>query len=160
MHGGRQVILPLLQLKEFDQYTTTHSMNVAVLSMALAEFWGSPGGRASFGSPGCCRHRQDQDSARRPHQAGRLTDEERALMNEHPVTGARILLDVEADLDLAVVVAYEHHIMINGGGYPRCITPATASGQQAGAPVRCLRCIADAAPVPRSVVVRQNAGIS
>ncbi|HUC41563.1 MAG TPA: HD domain-containing phosphohydrolase, partial [Gemmatimonadales bacterium] len=47
-----------------------------------------------------------------------LTDEERALMNEHPVTGARILLDVAADLDLAVVVAYEHHIMINGGGYP------------------------------------------
>jgi len=30
MHGGSQVMLPLLQLKEFDQYTTTHSMNVAV----------------------------------------------------------------------------------------------------------------------------------
>ena len=30
-------VLPLLQLKEFDQYTTTHSMNVAVLAMALAE---------------------------------------------------------------------------------------------------------------------------
>jgi len=40
MHGGRQIMLPLLQLKEFDQYTTTHSMNVAVLSMALAEFLG------------------------------------------------------------------------------------------------------------------------
>ncbi|MGE5801620.1 MAG: hypothetical protein ACM358_05145, partial [Gemmatimonadota bacterium] len=40
MHSGRQVMLPLLQLKEFDQYTTTHSMNVAVLSMAFAEFLG------------------------------------------------------------------------------------------------------------------------
>jgi putative two-component system response regulator len=40
------------------------------------------------------------------------------LMNEHPVAGARILLDIEEELDLAVVVAYEHHIMINGGGYP------------------------------------------
>src|SRR3989475_1513499 len=39
-------------------------------------------------------------------------------MNEHPVAGARMLLDVEQDLDLAIVVAYEHHIMINGGGYP------------------------------------------
>src|SRR5262249_42532669 len=28
MHGGQQVMVPLLQLKEFDQYTTTHSMNV------------------------------------------------------------------------------------------------------------------------------------
>jgi len=34
--GARQVMLPLLQLKEFDQYTTTHSMNVAVLAMGLA----------------------------------------------------------------------------------------------------------------------------
>ena len=37
MHGHRRVVLPLLQLKEFDQYTTTHSLNVSVLSMALAE---------------------------------------------------------------------------------------------------------------------------
>ncbi len=25
MHGGRHIVIPLLQLKEFDQYTTTHS---------------------------------------------------------------------------------------------------------------------------------------
>ena len=37
MHAERASVLPLLQLKEFDQYTTTHSMNVAVLAMALAE---------------------------------------------------------------------------------------------------------------------------
>jgi hypothetical protein len=40
MHGGRQVMLPLLQLKDFDQYTTTHSLNVSVLTMGLAEFMG------------------------------------------------------------------------------------------------------------------------
>lgn len=39
-------------------------------------------------------------------------------MNTHPVEGARIILDSEESLDLAAVVAYEHHIMINGGGYP------------------------------------------
>ncbi len=39
-------------------------------------------------------------------------------MNEHPAAGARLLLEAEEDLDLAIVVAYEHHIMINGGGYP------------------------------------------
>ena len=120
MHGGRQVILPLLQLKEFDQYTTTHSMNVAVLSMALAEFLGLAGADVrAFGIAGLLH---DNGKIKIPldvlTKPGRLTDEERALMNEHPVTGARILLDVEADLDLAVVVAYEHHIMINGGGYP------------------------------------------
>ena len=39
-------------------------------------------------------------------------------MNEHPVAGARMLLEMDKDLDLAIIVAYEHHIMINGGGYP------------------------------------------
>src|ERR1051325_1161946 len=38
MHGDQQMILPLLQLREFDEYTTTHSLNVSVLVMALAEF--------------------------------------------------------------------------------------------------------------------------
>ena len=120
MHSGRQVMLPLLQLKEFDQYTTTHSMNVAVLSMAFAEFLGlSATDVRTFGIAGLLH---DIGKVKIPldvlTKPGRLTDEERALMNEHPVAGARMLLDVEADLDLAVVVAYEHHIMINGGGYP------------------------------------------
>src|SRR6266436_3488692 len=120
MHGGRQVMLPLLQLKEFDQYTTTHSLNVAVLSMALAEFLGlSATTVRTFGVAGLLH---DIGKIKIPLEVltkpGKLTDEERALMNEHPVAGARMLLDVEQDLDLAIVVAYEHHIMINGGGYP------------------------------------------
>lgn len=120
MHSGRQIMMPLLQLKEFDQYTTTHSMNVAVLSMALAEFLSlSATDVRSFGIAGLLH---DIGKVKIPLEVltkpGRLTDEERALMNEHPAAGARMLLDAEEDLDLAVVVAYEHHIMINGGGYP------------------------------------------
>ena len=38
MHAEQAMVLPLLQLKEFDQYTTTHSMNVSVLAMAMGEF--------------------------------------------------------------------------------------------------------------------------
>jgi putative nucleotidyltransferase with HDIG domain len=118
--GGREIMLPLLQLKEFDQYTTTHSMNVAVLAMALAEFLGlSTADVRGFGIAGLLH---DIGKVKIPLEVltkpGKLTDEERALMNEHPVAGARLLLAVEEDLDLAVVVAYEHHIMINGGGYP------------------------------------------
>ena len=50
---------------------------------------------------------------------GKLTDEERLLMNRHPVDAARMILESEEELELAAVVAYEHHIMLNGGGYPR-----------------------------------------
>jgi len=49
---------------------------------------------------------------------GKFTDEERTMMQAHPVEGARIILERERELDLAAVVAYEHHIMLNGGGYP------------------------------------------
>jgi putative nucleotidyltransferase with HDIG domain len=122
MHAGgaRQIMLPLLQLKEFDQYTTTHSMNVAVLSMGFAEFLGlSPSDIRTFGVAGLLH---DIGKIKIPLEVltkpGKLTDEERLLMNQHPTAGARILLEQEEDLDLAVVVAYEHHIMINGGGYP------------------------------------------
>jgi putative two-component system response regulator len=34
------------------------------------------------------------------------------------VDGARLILQSDEDLDLAAVVAYEHHIMLNGSGYP------------------------------------------
>jgi putative two-component system response regulator len=39
-------------------------------------------------------------------------------MNQHPTEGARIIIATQPDLDMAAVVAYEHHIMLNGGGYP------------------------------------------
>jgi hypothetical protein len=40
MHGSGKIVIPLTQMKDFDQYTTTHSLNVAVLAMALAETLG------------------------------------------------------------------------------------------------------------------------
>jgi putative nucleotidyltransferase with HDIG domain len=121
MHGDQQMMLPLLQLKQFDQYTTTHSMNVAVLSMALAEFLGmGPSDVRAFGIAGLLH---DLGKVRIPIEvltkAGKLTPDERVLMNRHPVEGARIILESEQELDLAAVVAYEHHIMLNGLGYPQ-----------------------------------------
>jgi putative two-component system response regulator len=52
------------------------------------------------------------------NKPGPLTASERKVMQTHPVEGARIILDSDKPLDLAAVVAYEHHIMLNGQGYP------------------------------------------
>lgn len=121
MHGDHQMMLPLLQLKQFDQYTTTHSLNVAVLSMALAEFLGM--GTADVRAFGVAGLLHDLGKVRIPIEvltkAGKLTPDERVLMNTHPVEGARIILESDQELDLAAVVAYEHHIMLNGLGYPQ-----------------------------------------
>lgn len=120
MHADRQIVLPLLQLKEFDQYTTTHSLNVSVLAMGLAEFVGmSPREVRAVGVAGLLH---DLGKVRIPLEIltkpGRFTAEEREVMNRHPAEGARIILDTGEQLDLAAVVAYEHHVMIDGGGYP------------------------------------------
>lgn len=120
MHGDSQMVIPLLQLKEFDQYTTTHSMNVAVLTMALAEYLEmGPRDVRAFGVAGLLH---DLGKVRIPkeilNKPGKLTDEERAVVQRHPADGARIILEGEQRLDLAAAVAYEHHIMLNGGGYP------------------------------------------
>lgn len=120
MHGSGKVIIPLMQLKEFDQYTTTHSINVAVLALALAETlgFGARDARA-FGTAGLLH---DIGKVRVPRdilvKPGKLSDSERAVLNAHPVDGARMILESDQHLDLAAVVAYEHHIMIDGGGYP------------------------------------------
>ncbi len=120
MHGESQVVLPLVQLKEYDEYTTTHSLNVAVLTMAIAEFLGLSAREVrAFGVAGLLH---DLGKVRVPleilNKPGKLTDEERVVIQKHPADGARLILASEQSLDLAAVVAYEHHIMIDGGGYP------------------------------------------
>jgi putative nucleotidyltransferase with HDIG domain len=120
MHGDQQVMLPLLKLREFDEYTTTHCLNVCVLAMALAEWLGL--GAQDVRAFGVAGLMHDLGKVRIPleilNKRGKLTDEEREVMKNHTIEGARIIISSEPDLDLAAVVAYEHHIMLNGGGYP------------------------------------------
>jgi putative nucleotidyltransferase with HDIG domain len=120
MHSSSQMVLPLVTLKEFDQYTTTHSLNVSVLAMGLAERLGlSPSDVRSFGVAGLLH---DIGKTVVPREIlskpGRLTAEEQAEMNRHPEDGTRLILKADQDLGLAAIVAYEHHIRIDGGGYP------------------------------------------
>jgi putative nucleotidyltransferase with HDIG domain len=120
MHGDQEMILPLLQLKEFDEYTTTHSLNVSVLVMALAESLGlAEQDIRTFGIAGLLHDlgkvHIPQDILNKP---GKLTDQERQVMQHHPVAGAKMIIESGRRLDLAAAVAHEHHIMINGNGYP------------------------------------------
>jgi len=122
MHGEQEMILPLLQLKEFDEYTTTHSLNVSVLTMALAESLGlAQQDVRTFGIAGLLHDlgkvSVPQEILNKP---GKLTDEERNIMQQHPVAGAKLIIESGRRLDLAAAVAHEHHIMINGHGYPTC----------------------------------------
>jgi putative nucleotidyltransferase with HDIG domain len=122
MHGEQRMLVPLLELRNYDEYTTTHSLNVSVLTMALAEHLGlAPRDVRTFGVAGLLH---DLGKVRVPleilNKPGKLSDEERGVMQRHPVDGARLILTSDRELELAAAVAYEHHIMIDGGGYPHC----------------------------------------
>jgi putative nucleotidyltransferase with HDIG domain len=121
MHSQSKIFMPLLALKRYDQYTTTHATNVSVLSMALAEYIGLGAlDVREFGTAGLLH---DLGKVRVPKEIltkrGALTESEMNVLRKHPVDGARLILAREKNLDLAATVAYEHHIMLNGQGYPR-----------------------------------------
>jgi putative nucleotidyltransferase with HDIG domain len=129
MHAEQAMVLPLLQLKEFDQYTTTHSMNVSVLAMAMGEFLEL--GAATVRALGVAGLLHDLGKVCIPRdillKPGKLTDAERLVVQDHPVVGARMLLENPDPMELAAVVAYEHHVRLDGGGYPK---PHDARGAQ------------------------------
>ena len=120
MHAERGTVLPLLQLKNFDQYTTTHSLNVSVLSMAMAESLGCR--KTDVRALGMAGLLHDIGKIRIPihilTKPGKLSSEERRIINKHPVDGAKMILQSHEALDMAAVVAYEHHMRLDGGGYP------------------------------------------
>jgi len=72
-------MLPLLQLKEFDQYTTTHSMNVAGAVDGAPEFLGlSATDVRTFGIAGPAARPSARSRFRwRSSRSPKLTDEER-----------------------------------------------------------------------------------
>jgi putative nucleotidyltransferase with HDIG domain len=125
MRNDERMLLPLLALRNYDEYTTTHACNVAVLAMGVSERLGlAPDEVRSFGVAGLLH---DIGKIRIPRELlvkpGRFTDEERQMVQRHPVDGAKIILQRERGLGLAAVVAYEHHVYLNGGGYPELRFP-------------------------------------
>jgi putative nucleotidyltransferase with HDIG domain len=117
-HSGS--LVTLATLKAHDDYTVTHITNVALLAMALGEAVDlSPAAVTDLGMAALLH---DIGKLRVPAEIlnapGRLTDEQAAIIKRHPEDGARILLATPGVSELAVAVAYEHHVQYDGGGYP------------------------------------------
>jgi putative nucleotidyltransferase with HDIG domain len=113
-------LIPLADLKAHDDYTVTHIVNVALLATALAEAVGFPS--TLIKDIGIAALLHDVGKLRVPadvlNSAGQLTPEQRALIRRHPEDGARILMATPGVPQLAVAVAFEHHLQYDGGGYP------------------------------------------
>jgi len=120
------VRLPLLDIRSFDEYATSHACNVAMLSMALSDQMGLSD--ADTRAIGTAALLHDIGMTKMPSEVltrpGAITPAERLLIETHTVEGARLLTASGLGNSLAATVAYEHHIWFNGtGGYPRLMYP-------------------------------------
>jgi HD-GYP domain-containing protein (c-di-GMP phosphodiesterase class II) len=111
---------PLIEIREPAEYPVLHPLNVALLAMRIGRDFQVAGEDAR--SLGFASLFFDIGTLLLPREMLRkpeaLTAEERAVVLRHPIEGARILFQSDASLDLAAIVAYEHHIRMDGGGYP------------------------------------------
>jgi putative nucleotidyltransferase with HDIG domain len=125
MRGSSAMVIPLLRLKASDPYSAIHSINVSVLSMALAEFIGLAA--QDVHALGMAALLHDLGMARVPqellYKVGDLTPEEKATIEQHPVDGARIIMASSKRQDVAALVAFEHHMRPDGSGYPARTNP-------------------------------------
>lgn len=117
-------IVGLTTLRDFDEYTYVHSVNVCILSVAL-------GRRLGLSKPhllelGLAALLHDVGKARIPldvlNKPGALTEDEFAQVREHTWRGVLALFGMPFGAFRpwrAMAVAFEHHRRTDGAGYPR-----------------------------------------
>jgi putative nucleotidyltransferase with HDIG domain len=149
---NRTALLSLTALKNYDNYTFTHMVNVSILTMGQARGLGIDGPLLrEFGMAGLMH---DIGKVQTPNEIlnkpGKLTDAEFTILKRHTVDGAQILRKTPEMPALAPIVAFEHHLRADGTGYPAAVRPQLNLGTT-------LAGIADVYDAMRSKRVYQNA---
>jgi putative nucleotidyltransferase with HDIG domain len=103
-----------------DTYTSGHSSRVSIYSVYLARELGLPEDQVRLIEIGALLHDVGKIRIRDNilNKPGRLTEEERSIIKDHPEFGKRIVEHVKKLQD-TVPCIYCHHEHFNGRGYPR-----------------------------------------
>lgn len=110
----------LTQLKERDEYTAIHSLNVCVLSLTFGRALKLPENELNELGLGALLH--DIGKMRVPlkvlNKPGKLTPDEFEIMKSHPGMGYELIRnDKNLSADVKTIVR-NHHERLNGQGYP------------------------------------------
>lgn len=123
-------LLALSMLKDYDNYTFCHSVNVAVVAMSVGKACGLSHQELYELGLGGLLH--DLGKMTIDHQIvakpGKLSDTEIVAMKQHPVNGAKIVADMEQMSANIVDIVNSHHLHYDRTGYPvdtcdRQVTP-------------------------------------
>lgn len=117
-------LLGLATIKNYDEYTFNHSVNVAIFAIAIGQRIGIPKKHLSFLGMAGLFH--DIGKVRIPkeiiNKTEKLTPEEWAVIRSHPVIGAKTVMKMKEWGDLSTRMingAFEHHLKYDLTGYPR-----------------------------------------
>jgi putative nucleotidyltransferase with HDIG domain len=123
VNQDRTSLMALTALKKYDNYTFTHMVNVAALSMAQARALNLKGPLLREFGFAALMH--DIGKVNTPvevlNKPGKLTEAEFKVMKQHVVEGAHILRRTPEMPALAPIVAFEHHLKQDLSGYPENI---------------------------------------
>jgi len=122
---NRTALLALTALKNYDNYTFTHMVNVSILTMGQARGVGIDGPLLREFGLAALMH--DIGKVKTPNEIlnkpDKLTEQEYEILKKHTVDGAQILRKTPEMPTLAPVVAFEHHLRADGTGYPSAQRP-------------------------------------
>jgi HD-GYP domain-containing protein (c-di-GMP phosphodiesterase class II) len=118
-----EVYSAISTLRVFDDYTFTHSVNVAMLSMCIGRRVNLS--RRSLERLGTCALFHDLGKIEVPYEVlnkpGKLDDSEFKLIQEHSLNSARLIVKLKASRDRKAKILlppFEHHLKYNLSGYP------------------------------------------
>jgi HD-GYP domain-containing protein (c-di-GMP phosphodiesterase class II) len=118
-----EVYSAISTLRVFDDYTYTHSVNVAMLSMCIGRRINLS--RRNLVNLGMCALFHDLGKIEIPnqvlHKKEKLDDSELKMIEEHSLNSARLLLTLKATPDSKariLVPMFEHHLKYDLSGYP------------------------------------------
>ena len=118
---GALDVMQFMRYPDFDSYTIGHSVRVAALSVLVARALGwSRDLQNEIATAGLLH---DLGKGKVPDEIlfkpGRLSGDERRIMETHSALGARVLLNNGETNPIVLSAAWGHHLREDGGGYPK-----------------------------------------
>ena len=125
-------LMGLTTLRDYDEYTFVHSVNVCIFSVALARKLGLT--KLQLFDVGLAALFHDVGKARVPlevlNKTGGLSEEEWRIMQAHPWLGVLTLFGLRGYGEIpyrGMISAYEHHMKTDLTGYPKSLRPRELS---------------------------------
>jgi len=120
-------LIGLTAIRDYDEYTFTHSVNVCIFAVALGRRLGLT--KIQLFDLGLSALMHDIGKSRVPlgflHKTEQLTEEEWLRIAAHPWLGVLTLFQLRGQQEdvsyRAMTVAYEHHMRTDLSGYPRTV---------------------------------------